>query len=508
MKTYIYMISLLFFSFENQAQSIESLAVQKWEEDIDYLQKKLFETFPEADKKINKSIFLLKKNELKAKLPDLSMEEIVLGMQSLLALANDEGCYIYPFQSALNFQVLPLKNYWFKDGMYVCDATDSYHELIGQKIIKVNGIKIEDIFYKLKSVLPADNEYYQRHLFPMYFQIPAWLNWAGVLEESNSVVISTASGMEMDVPFVDIQAYVSLNRTLASQNKITGSNKDHSGENYWMEYLPDAQTLFVQFLQITDIDKGESFNAFVRAIEKELKSGKTKKLIIDNRYGGGGNGFKLKPLTDLIRDSEIINQKGKLFIFTSRSTRGTILEMTSVLMHNTKAILVGEPTGEGPNMVGDTKNVTLPNSKIQVSLSHTFWQTSFELDPRTTIVPSQNVEYSYTDYTKGRDPWLTSVGNIANADVQGEPIPEEIANSLIGKHTISGRTLVVIEENGRVYLTMNRKIKSFFELKLELFFLEPGVLSTDISGVQLFYKKDGNVKSSIVKIEWFGEMLE
>ncbi len=508
MKNFIYIFCFVFFLSEIQAQTIEQLSAQQWEEDIEFLQEKLFETLPEADKRIDNSLFLKKKNDLKAKLSSLSTKEIIVGMQSLLALANEDGCYIYPFQPSLNFQLLPLKNYWFSDGMYVCDAAEPYKQLIGQQIVKVNGVNIENIFDKLKPVLPADNENYQRYIFPLYFQISAWLKWAGILEDSNSVVLTTSSGMEKKVLFGPVQSYIPLKRELANFRKIADSKKEHKDENYWMEYLPGKQTIFIQFLQIPDNKKGESFNSFVKAVEKKLNSKNVAKLIIDNRYGGGGNGFKLKPFTNLIRDNKSINQKGKLFVLTSRSTRGTVLEMTSVLANNTKVILVGEPTGEGPNLVGDTKQVILPNSKIRVSLTHIFWPTSFDSDSRNTIEPSENIEYKYTDYMKGNDPWLSSIESLKQAEAPGKEIPKEIAKSLFGRHTISKRTLEVVDENGRIFLKMNRKIKSFFELKIELFFLKVGVLSTDISGVQLFYQTNSNGKSIIKKIEWFGEKLE
>ncbi|PLX21138.1 MAG: hypothetical protein C0597_03715 [Marinilabiliales bacterium] len=507
-KKIICFISLIFFSLEIQAQSIEELTTSEWIQDIDFLQEKLYETLPQASKRIDKGLFQQKVSELKTQLSVLSAEEIIVEMQSLLALASDNGCFIYPFQTALNFPLLPLKCYWFTDGFYVCDASEPYRHLIGKQIIQVNGTDIEEIFDKLKPILPADNEYFQRYMFSMYLQIPAWLKWADILMDKNKAVILTASGKEEEVAFSSVQSYIPLKRELASYGKISASNTSHKDENYWMEYLPDEKTLFIQFLQISDQEKGPSFKKFVKAVSKELNSEKVENLIIDNRYGGGGNGFKLKSFTDLIRDNKTINQKGKLFVLTSRSTRGTVLELTSILVMNTKAILVGEPTGEGPNLVGDTKEVILPNSKIRVSLTHTFWSTSFDSDIRNTIKPDRNIEYTFTDYQLGIDPWLNAVKSEKKNEIE-EVIPAtNVINSIVGMHSISDRTLEIYEENGRLYMKIERKIKSFFELKTELYFLKEGILSTDINEVKVYYQKNSDNELSIKKIDWYGEILE
>jgi len=508
MKKIIYLMWFITFPTGIQAQSIEEMNTKDWAEDIDFMHEKLFEILPQADKRIDKNLFEQKGIELKAQLSVLSAEEIILEMQSLLSLANDNGCYIYPFQTILNFPILPLKCYWFTDGFYICDAAEPYKHLIGKQIIQVNEVDIDEIFDKFKPVLPADNEYFQRYMFSMYLQIPAWLQWAGILKDANKAVIFTSSGKKQEVAFSSVQSYIPLKRELASYGKISGSKTNHKGENYWMQYLPEEKTLFIQLLQIRDQEKGPSFKKFVKAVSKELNSKKVEKLIIDNRYGGGGNGFKLKSFTDLIRDNKSINQKGKLFVLTSRSTRGTVLELTSVLALNTKAIIVGEPTGEGPNLVGDTKEIILPNSKIRVSLTHTFWPTSFDADSRNTIEPERKIEYTYSDYQLGIDPWLDAVRSEKNNEIEGEIPDADLIKSLLGKHSISDRTIKVFAENGRLYMGIDRKIKSFFELKTELYFLREGVLITDINDVKVYYQMNNDNNSSLYKIDWFGEIIK
>ncbi|NRA51564.1 MAG: hypothetical protein HRU12_20760 [Phaeodactylibacter sp.] len=486
-----------------KGQGIRNLTTEAWSEDIDFLQDRLFQTLPEAGSRIDTELFQQKVSKLKEDLPSLSAAEVVLELQSLLAMAKDNGCYIYPFQPKIDFPLLPLKTYWFSDGLFVCDAAEPYHHLIGSKIEKINETGIDELFGRLKEVLPADNESYQRYMFPMYMQIQDWLMRAGI---SGEITLATSKGEEK-IAFQPVTSYIPLKRELASYRKLSGSNQDHKSENFWMEFLPEEKILFIQFLQINDQGKGSSFKSFVSKVAKTLESKKVERLVIDNRYGGGGNGFKLKPFTDLIQQSKTVNQKGKLFVLTSRATRGTVLELTSILQLNTNAIIVGEPTGEGPNLVGDTKEIELPNSKIALSLTHIFWPTSFKSDTRNTIYPDKEVAYSYSAYKAGTDPWLDLV-NREDAVLSTGPPSSALMASLSGKHKIDGRTLEIYEEDGRLFMKVDRKIKSFFELKTELFSSKEGLLDTGIEGVTVSYATGNSSKTSILSIDWYGETLE
>jgi hypothetical protein len=53
---------------------------------------------------------------------------------------------------------------------------------------------------------------------------------------------------------------------------------------------------------------------------------------------------------------------------------------------------VGEPTGEGPNGVADSRNFTLPNSAAEVYYASRFWPKSTPEDDRRWIAPLERLE--------------------------------------------------------------------------------------------------------------------
>ena len=106
------------------------------------------------------------------------------------------------------------------------------------------------------------------------------------------------------------------------------------------------------------------------------------------------------------------------------------------------------------------------------------------------------------------DPWLNRVLKSSTEASPGNTFPSEVAKTLVGSHTIANKKLTIREENGKLFLSMNRGMKSFFELHMELFFRENGVLQTDSPDIRVYYNSDEKGRSSISQIEWYGTALE
>ena len=73
---------------------------------------------------------------------------------------------------------------------------------------------------------------------------------------------------------------------------------------------------------------------------------------------------------------------------------------------HTRTILVGAPTGSGPNHYGDPNVVVLPRTGVAVLLSSRRHQFGDEADLRTTHEPEWPVRITSADYFSGKDPVL------------------------------------------------------------------------------------------------------
>ena len=130
-------------------------------------------------------------------------------------------------------------------------------------------------------------------------------------------------------------------------------------------------------------------------------------MVLDVRLNGGGDNTTFGPLTDAIRASQAMNQRGRLYGLMGRHTFSAAGNFITVLQRDTHAILVGEPTGGAPNQYGDARNVSLPHHPwLLVRLAtryHVFGEAD---DERVTHEPELPVAYNSADYFAGRDPVL------------------------------------------------------------------------------------------------------
>jgi tetratricopeptide (TPR) repeat protein len=130
---------------------------------------------------------------------------------------------------------------------------------------------------------------------------------------------------------------------------------------------------------------------------------------------GGGNNYLNKAIITSIIASKKINQPGKFFCIIGRRTFSAAQNLTNELEKYTEVTFVGEPTAENVNFYGDTRVETLPNSKLQASLSWMWWQNLDPRDSRKATSPSLAVEMSFNDYRDNIDPVVNTIFNAEKA---------------------------------------------------------------------------------------------
>lgn len=131
------------FGYNAYAQKEINLNKKQWLVDIDYLMEKSQNIVPDFKSRVNTTEFLIRVEQLKQNIETKSYEDIVFGMQYMLNVIEENGCNIIPFQKELDTKVLPIKNYWFDDGLFICDASKDYNTLKGEQIIKLMVLKLK-----------------------------------------------------------------------------------------------------------------------------------------------------------------------------------------------------------------------------------------------------------------------------------------------------------------------------------------------------------------------------
>src|SRR5262249_58060861 len=75
---------------------------------------------------------------------------------------------------------------------------------------------------------------------------------------------------------------------------------------------------------------------------------------------GGGDNTTYGPLLDIF-GSKRVNQRGKVYLLTGRATFSAAANFAAEIDRDTRATIVGEPTGGGVETYGDHVPVLLPS---------------------------------------------------------------------------------------------------------------------------------------------------
>jgi hypothetical protein len=292
----------------------------------------------------------------------------------------------------------------------------------------------------------GENEWDSTYLTQILMQFAAFLHAVGLgKSDSSAWTFEMPDGKHVERNLTATEqggwaAVMSSLGIIAPENYVEGHDvrraplwlKNRS-RNYWFEYLPETQTLFMQ-VNVPPDEPANPWNEFVDTVFKTINDEKGTRLVIDLRHNGGGYGYLAQRLVHKIIASPRINQPGRLFVLIGRMTQSAGGVFASELELETNAVFVGEPIGAHPNFfnspMGRHIALALPGTDILFRVSSRWEQTSDPQDDRRFIAPDIWVELNYRDYASGRDPVLeAALGANADAieryveDESGRPLP-------------------------------------------------------------------------------------
>jgi hypothetical protein len=378
---------------------------ERWREDL----RQLAGEWPRSHKNL---FFRLKKEEfermisdLDRAIPSLRDHEIVVRMVRLGAAVGDAHSGV-----GWNFpRRFPLGLTWFKDGLYVTRTTPEYKRHLGSRLLKIGETDTGKVYEALRSVIPHENEPWLLIQSPRYMTTPEFLNALKFLPslDRGTFVLEDAKGKRTKLELAPITPDAKTVWVYAvDANAPDAPLYRRRGDlNYWFEYLPDARTLYVKYNKCAEMES-LPFAKFNEQVWDAVARNAVERFVIDLRQNDGGNSAVLRPMLEALARRDELNRRGRLFALIGRGTFSSGFLNALEMRKYTKALLVGEPTGQKPNAYGELQNFTLKNSGLKVFYSTKFFKLSDEDTP--SLMPDLTVEMSAADYFAGRDPVLAA----------------------------------------------------------------------------------------------------
>lgn len=395
--------------------------------DLDYLLRELPKRHPAFREKTPEaraivSRFKASAAELRAALPGMRGDEALAGFSRLLAsLGDGHTSLVIPAYS-----MLPIDLYDFEEGLYVTAAPRERQELLGKRLVAIDGVPIAEIRAAMAAVISHDNAAALSGQFRYRLVLPELLSGLGIIPEgavAARLTVEDGEGgrSEVDLPFA-------VWAEARAQPDIVGLGfegqlplyRTRTREPYWCALVPGSKTLYLAYNSCREDPKKP-----MRELEKEvaayLESGKVDRVLVDLRNNGGGSSGLFWPMERLLSRYATRPARGRaaipVYVGIGRKTfSSAILNAVelrqgggiSALSPSSRAVFVGEPTGGRPNHYGDVRSLELPNSGLRVQYSTKHFR-MWRDEAADTLAPDIPVPVRWADFSAGRDPLLAAV---------------------------------------------------------------------------------------------------
>lgn len=369
--------------------------------------------------------------------------EFFLQVASITALADNAHSNT-SFIGAYRLGLVPIRPFWFSDGLYIVRADLEHARLLGARIDSIEGVAVDDLLTRLGEYHGGPVEHL-RQLFSIAFMLsPPVLHATGIggnadrlefaLEFSNGtrehVEITAGPWPEkgevrqwltlMAEPIYDEGSdWVNL---AATRNQPFALQE--AEELFRYRYMSDDRVAYVQ-LRWNRSPEGTVLDDFIASVRTRIADDEPRAIVLDNRYNHGGNLARTGAFAlDL---PAMVPENGTVYVLTSNQTfsAGIYTSFFPKSADPAKTLVVGTRVGDRERFWAEGGSVSLTNSRIRISFSrqlHDLGEGCHDVgvchmmnyrdrwNLRVgSLDPDVEIGFTFDDFVSGRDPVMNYV---------------------------------------------------------------------------------------------------
>lgn len=392
-----------------------------WDHDYNVLVSGLLQLQAEPFAEISREAFFAQVDELCAALPGLTDHQVKLEMARIVALIRDGHTVLFVGTGSPTVTIFPMRAAWFSDGLHVTGAHQSLSEIVGTRIVSIEGRPPQELQEELRPYITHANDQLLQRASRDFLLLPQILHAMGFSGSPDEAIFrfERPDGSQFDQLVTDSrpshpnerevflapQPYADHSQWLPSLDvpraalPLYARNPD---AHYWMEWLPQPEALYVQQNRARNAS-AQSFDDFWDDVLAALDENNAQRLVLDLRFNSGGD---LNIAKDEMRSlsGHRLDRRGGIFVLTGPKTFSAAIANTTHILDATAAIQVGEEPGDILDSYNNTDSFFLPDSGIEISYGE-----EHQLYPdrlRERLIPELPAPMSFADYSAGRDPAL------------------------------------------------------------------------------------------------------
>jgi hypothetical protein len=448
----------LAFTFDLQkvpAYAKPANRAEAWKQDLGVVRGRFLEydrSFsPRAKAEFEQAI-----DALEASLPRMNDQQVIVALSEAVALSGNAHTRLYLLRNRTELRRLPVRLYWFSDGLFVIRATPAHRDTVGCRMTRLAGRDPRRIRERVARLF-AGNESWVDYKSPYFMTSPEILYGIGAIVDMEEVPLRfDCDGRK---PFERALAPLPLRRKQTpteawrdlsprwQENDGDGGSDEGGGGGgdagsdwvgalhdvepaplylrdpvryYWFEYLDEYKALYLQYNRSQNIPEGASFEEFAARLETFIGKHPIGMFILDLRFNTGGNNGIAARFMERLAVLEKAGTIGRLYVITGRATFSAGISHAAWLKQHSDATFVGEPIGDELDTWSEGGNIVLPNSGLTVHFTNGFHSLSRVEHPELEkyewsdldlddIDPDIPVRLSSRDYFAGRDPVLEAI---------------------------------------------------------------------------------------------------
>ncbi|HSG27742.1 MAG TPA: hypothetical protein VLA34_04615 [Candidatus Krumholzibacterium sp.] len=486
------------------------LTSEEWIEDLRYLAGRFPEAHPDLFDMVDRGEYERFAADLERRIPGLDGKQVQMGLYSLLALPGDAHCYPNIFTHKLDWHSYPVQGYLFDSGLYILDAGRDHRRMIGTYLVGIDSTPLEEIYDRLRPYLAAESENNWKERFTQVVTVAEMLHAAGITKEPRKAVFTfkTLEGETFDVSMKAIHYMPSfywsfIRKTGSDESYIQAPDRRDS---YWFELRETDGTLYVQFNACVMEDVDETLDQFLARLDQFVQGNDFERCVVDVRKNGGGDPVVSRRLAGYMCGNPRVDREGRLFVLISRKTFSAGVEFATIMENNSRVIIIGEPTGQGPVFCGNPLPVVLPNSGIEMLIATNPVFSTLVDDGLDGVIPDIPARYTVEDHLAGRDPAMEAALAYQAPERAGSATETVNASRLTGRYAFSPfQLLTVSQADGRLRFD----VTDFYEQSImsagsELYHAGDDLFSTDIRGVSIEFHGPPEGPSEGLTVHWRG----
>lgn len=362
--------------------------------------------------------FIAEIHALIGQVPELTDDQIVYGLQAIVALLRDAHTSVtLPVGEFFPYVVQQMEHNG-ELGLYVTRIPKQHSDLLYAELIAINGVDIQEIRERLGRYASAENEYWEDHLiYSLYYNGKIMdktaLQAAGVVGTEEDTALFRFLTQFGETVEVELEAlshgteYWSpgyIDCTPYAKGMLSMSQ--YGDTKYFGMHLNEYNAYYIRLYNMQSESENQ-LEQFLWDQTGEIKRvGGVKKLVIDVRHNPGGYGNFADDMIEYIKESGV---EAVYILIDEGSCSAAVWFPHRASQKLDNVVLVGTPAGQPPNFFAGSSSVyELRKHDVYFTISSTYFEMGkgFEGD---AVEPDILVHQNLEDYMNGIDTQLQTV---------------------------------------------------------------------------------------------------